>query len=139
MAALEGPTEAGGRQVILFVEPGGNVAVEVRGVGPLAKRELRAWLRLEEEVRVSRSMVPELEERVLRGFEEDGHPEAIVVITHQQEVDGHVLAEAHEVVAAAAVAVAAAAQQVERVVRQPPAFLDRDADPARIRPRCGLG
>ena len=50
-----------------------------------------------------------------------------VVVAHEQHVERHVLAVAHQLVLAAAVLQAAAGQQVERVVGEPAGLLDGDA------------
>ena len=54
------------------------------------------------------------------------HQVGNVVIAHEQHVERHVLAVAHQLIFAAAVLEAAADQQVERVVGQAPGFLQCD-------------
>ena len=49
-----------------------------------------------------------------------------VIVAHEQHVQRHVLAVAHELILATAVLQSAAHQQVERVVRQSPGFLQCD-------------
>ena len=46
-----------------------------------------------------------------------------VVVTHEQHVEGHVLAEAHELIAAARKLQAAALEQLERWIGEPSRFL----------------
>ena len=55
------------------------------------------------------------------------HEVGDVVVAHEQHVERHVLAVAHQLVLAAAVLEAAADQQVERVIGQPAGLLDGDA------------
>lgn len=54
------------------------------------------------------------------------HQVGDVVVAHEQHVERHVLAVAHELILAAAVLEAAADQQVERVVGQAAGLLQRD-------------
>jgi hypothetical protein len=56
-----------------------------------------------------------------------------VVVAHEQHVQRHVLAVAHQLVLAAAVFEAAARQQVERAVGEPAAFLYGDLQAYRVR------
>ena len=56
------------------------------------------------------------------------HQVGNVVVAHEQHVERHVLAVAHELILAAAVLEAAADQQVERVVREPPGLLQGDLE-----------
>ena len=54
------------------------------------------------------------------------HQVGNVVVAHEQHIERHVLAVAHQLILAAAVLEAAADQQVERVVGQSPGLLQRD-------------
>ena len=56
------------------------------------------------------------------------HEVGNVVVAHEQHVERHVLAVAHQLVLAAAVLQAAAHQQVERVVGEAPGLLQGDLE-----------
>lgn len=66
----------GEREVGIFVEAGPKVVLELRDAPRGRARDVERWLALEEEVRVDRTLVPELQARVVQGLRDEGHPDA---------------------------------------------------------------
>ena len=75
------------RQVSFFIEAGPRLVVEV----PEGRRgdvgRVERWLALEQEVRVDRTLVSELEGRVVQGLMESGFPDASATVEYQETDD----------------------------------------------------
>ncbi len=79
------------REVSFFVESGPRVVLEVLHASGRRQRQVRGWLRLDEEVRVDRTLVPELERRVVQGLQSTGYPDAAVTIDYAEDSERKLL------------------------------------------------
>ena len=79
------------RQVSFFVEAGPLLVLVVEDGSRRDRQRVEDWLSLDQEVRVDRTLVPELESRLVAGLMAEGFPDAAATVTYSETDDEKVL------------------------------------------------